>query len=292
MPQSTVGVIVSRFQIPELHTGHRYLIEYVQERHENVLVILGTHGEVPTPQNPLPYEVRKAMVLDAYPDVTVAELYDHPIGPNYWCRNLDALVASRFPDAEPTLYGSRDSFLKVYSGPLQTHEVPPIASKSGTDIRKEIGVPSTKEGREALIWQARKRFGLVYRTVDVAIIRPTDHALLLIGKDEHEGLLSFPGGFTEKGESDEEGGERERGEEVIGIRTGSLLYTSSHPINDPRYLNSTDGITTTFFRTWYESGEPKAGDDAKYVAWVPRDKLLEILVPWHLVLGEEILKHI
>ena len=36
-----VGVIVARFQVPELHVGHQYLVGYVCERHQDVCIILG-----------------------------------------------------------------------------------------------------------------------------------------------------------------------------------------------------------------------------------------------------------
>lgn len=289
----TVGVIPARFQVPDLHVGHRHLIDYVRERHKKVLIMLGSSGGLPTTQNPLPFEVRAAMVKEAYPDVDVVEVLDHPLSHIYWSKNVDDIIAKRFPEMLPTLYGSRDSFIPKYTGTFATHVVPAVSEVSGTDIRDAITAPTTREGREALIYAAQSRYPICYRTVDVAIIDPRTGKILLIGKDVHNGLLSFPGGFNEqKGESDWRAALRERREELPGIRTGKLKYIGSYPIDDPRYRRSRDGITTTFFYTLFKGGTPSAGDDAQQVFWVSPQELLERLVPWHHELAEVLLsKH-
>ncbi len=41
----TVGVIVGRFQVPNLHTSHMQLIEYVESRHMKMIVLLGIPSE-------------------------------------------------------------------------------------------------------------------------------------------------------------------------------------------------------------------------------------------------------
>lgn len=292
--ENTVGVIVARVQVSELHDGHRALIDYVRARHSHVLIVLGSTGGSPTPENPLPYEVRETMVREAYPDVYVAKLVDHPISPAFWSRDLDALIGSMFPSFGAVLYGSRKSFLEYYlgSGKYTTEYVPPVSTTSGTELRSAVAPPTTKEGREALIWETKTRHPRTYRAADIAIVRPKDRAVLLIGKKKHEGYLSFPGGHVDPGESDETAARRERTEEVPGISTGGYTYLGSFPVADPRYRGSKDGMTTALFLTWYNDGTPSAGDDADSVEWVSREQLIERLVPWHRPLGERLLGEI
>ena len=277
---SSVGVIPARFQVPELHEGHRHLIDQVQKLHEQVLIVLCSSRGFATSRNPLPYLVRKHMVLEAYPAVSVVELLDHPIASTYWSRDLDELIKATHPGSDAVLYGSRDCFIPRYTGQFSSVEVPMITSKSGTDIRADIGFPTTREGREGLIYALQSRAPAVYRTADIAII---DHnRILLIGKDVHEGLLSFPGGFNDTlGESDEAAAMRERIEEVPGITVGPFTYLESFEVEDPRYWGTPDGITTSLFKTTYKDGSPTPGDDADSVAWVHKDELLARLVPWH-----------
>ena len=41
-PAADVGVLVGRFQVHKLHQAHLDLIRYVIERHDRVLIFLGT----------------------------------------------------------------------------------------------------------------------------------------------------------------------------------------------------------------------------------------------------------
>ncbi len=242
-------------------------------------------------KNPLPYEVRKHMVLEVYPEAQVEEIIDHPLSPTYWSRDLDTLVTNLCggDTAHVVLYGGRDSFLNVYSGTLMRHVIPAsLPHISGTEIRSRVTMPTTTDGREALIWATQTRYPIPYGTADLAIVR-RNAEFLLIKKKRHEGLCSFMGGFGDVGESDEETAMRERTEEILGIVITKPTYVGSKPIEDPRYRDTPDGITTRFFRANYLNGDPVGGDDADAIEWVHRHDLIERLVPWHRPLAAMLL---
>jgi len=131
-----VGVIVGRFQVPELHAGHRYLIDTVIGLCDHVLVVLG-HTETISGRNPFSKKARYAMLKASYPEIQLAAINDE-LSDEQWSEKLDRIIAKRFPDADVTLYGSRDSFLAVYTRHFPTVHIPPIPAPSGTDIRKKL----------------------------------------------------------------------------------------------------------------------------------------------------------
>lgn len=291
----TVGVIVGRFQVPALHEGHMALLRYVIARHKTVLVVLGsprTKGFL-TARDPLSFDDRKVMMLEQFPHVIVEEIFDHPISPKMWSKDLDALIAERFAGRHAVLYGSRDSFLAKYSGTNETRELPSSSSVSGTTLRGLIGPPSNEAERRGKIHTTQTRPPVTYRSADIAVIRGNE--ILLITKDIHTDgerqFWSFPGGMVNKGETDMHAGARELSEEVPGITVSPLRYIDSHPVDDPRYRGTPDSITTALFRTNYLAGEPSAGDDADRVKWFRRDIFVDALVPWHRPLGELMLTY-
>ncbi|OGI19984.1 MAG: hypothetical protein A3J06_04650 [Candidatus Moranbacteria bacterium RIFCSPLOWO2_02_FULL_48_19] len=131
-----VGVIVGRFQVPELHAGHRYLVETAIKQCDHVLVVLG-HTETLSERNPFSKKARHAMLKASYPKIQLAAINDE-LSDEQWSEKLDQIIVKRFPDTDVTLYGSRDSFLAVYTGHFPTVHIPPLPSPSGTDIRKKF----------------------------------------------------------------------------------------------------------------------------------------------------------
>ena len=136
MKSTQYGVIVGRFQVPALHAGHTHLIEYVRGLHERVLILIGDHGENHSHKNPMPVSMRKEMILETYPEVQVETLADYPTD-DEWSRELDTLLKKHVGD-EAVLYGSRDSFIPVYTGTYTTTYVEPIESLSGSTMRSEV----------------------------------------------------------------------------------------------------------------------------------------------------------
>lgn len=134
MPEK-IGVIVGRFQVPELHPGHRYLIETVAHANDHIFVILGD-SKIVSLHDPFSVETRRTMIHTVYPNVHIAEIPDYP-SDETWSKNLDQIIRQFSPSGDVTLYGSRKSFLEQYSGTFPTIYIAPIPSPSGTDIRKE-----------------------------------------------------------------------------------------------------------------------------------------------------------
>lgn len=166
----TVGVIVARFQVPELSDAHDSLIRHVRRHCKEVCVMLGVAPRVDR-RNPLSFEMREDMVRTEYPDINhVHPLRDVPGDDKTWSYNLDMFIGLLFPLAgEITLFGGRDSFIKHYTGTNRVVTVAFGAARSGSTIRQEIG-HSAPEGtasfRKGVIYAVENYLGSEPSAVD------------------------------------------------------------------------------------------------------------------------------
>ena len=132
----SVGVVVGRFQIDNLHPGHINLLNRVTNLHgRNTIVFVGRGSDPQKYQ--LDFETVKRMILSRFPAVTVASIYDRN-NSELWSRDLDELIESFFPNKRAVLYGGRDSFLEEYKGRFEKVTISAFGSFSSTDRRSEI----------------------------------------------------------------------------------------------------------------------------------------------------------
>jgi bifunctional NMN adenylyltransferase/nudix hydrolase len=292
MDTNKVGVIVGRFQVPELHEGHRHLIETALARHAKVLVAIGVSYAYANERDPLSYEMRKMMLKKNYPALTLAPVFD--VGnDSVWSRSLDKIVDDTFPNTSAVMYGSRDSFLATYTGKHEKYEVSPNSEVSGTKLRLEVArkLRHSADFRSGMIYAQLKREPILYQAVDIAIIRPLGEVLL--GQKKRDGKkYRFVGGFVDVGDSSLEAAAlREVSEEVKGITVDDIRYLGSRPIADWRYEGTKDSVMTAFFRVTYRGGDPVAGDDLDDVRWVKLARVQDMLISEHRKLAEEFLFH-
>ncbi len=284
-----VGVVIGRFQVPDLHDGHHHLIRYAAGRHEKILILAGSRNSFPTPRNPLSFPIRRALILSHYPEAMVAEVMDHPSDAE-WSRRVDNIVAALCPGMNAVLYGSRDSFIPYYQGSNETCEIPTITCKSGSDLRRRIKeeVAHTPDFRRGIIHAQMVRAPMPYPTVDIAVMKPDTNAVLLGQKPTDGGKYRFIGGFfdPELDTSLESAARRETYEETGGIETADYRYVGSRKVDDWRYRGSRDCIVTTLFRADYIFGAPRASDDITSLEWFDLSQIPHVLVPEHKPLGE------
>jgi len=287
MTDSSLGVIVGRFQVDKLHNGHHHLITTVADANDRLLIVLGSGQGLPCSRYPLSFEARAKMIIEAYPKAIVREIYDQPN--NYiWSDNLDRLIATIADNDNGTrLYGSRDSFIPAYMGKYPTVTISSYMDYSATARRERIGnnVRRSKAWRQGVIYAMQNRLPITYNTVDIAVLR--DDQVLLGEKKIDDGLLRFIGGFVDNSDiSDECAASRELQEEAGKFEVGKLQYIASSRINDWRYKGSKDGIMTRFFVAKYIFGRPQPGDDIDVLHWVPITMLQRRLISAHSHLGE------
>ncbi len=58
----SIGAVVGRFQVHELHDAHRYIIDQVVNNHKKSIIFLGVPKVVGTKKNPLDFDTRKKMI--------------------------------------------------------------------------------------------------------------------------------------------------------------------------------------------------------------------------------------
>lgn len=269
----TTSVVVGRFQIDKLHQGHIHIINEARKRGDKIVIVIGDSPLNYTDRNPLPFLMRKGMLVEAFPDAEILRTEDNP-SDEVWSQNLDALL-EKYENI--TLYGSRDSFIPKYSGKHATINIGSVPNISSTAIRKDLGKShiGSSTFRAGIIHAIENRYGTAYPTVDIALIKyraggGDDHHIFL-GRKPGKAHFCFPGGFVDPGDSSLEiAANRELNEEVTGINTHGLpKYISSHRINDFRYRGTKDGIITSFFVSYFMSGNPQAGDDLQEVREFP-----------------------
>lgn len=264
-----VGVIVGRFQVPELHAAHVDLIESVCARHSKVIIVLGISPLHVTRQNPLDFEARKQMILERFPELTIVYNNDQPTD-EAWSVNLDAVIGALVtPMQTVCLYGSRDSFITHYSGRYPTTELLQETYISGTETRNAVAAgrtASSPDFRRGVVWAAHGGFPTCFPTIDVAVLDDSYERVLLARKPQ-EKLFRFIGGFVDPRSSSFESDVRREVEEEAHVAITDPEYIGSFLIDDWRYRGELDVIKTAFFISKLFSGHPTPDDDIEELRW-------------------------
>lgn len=266
--KADVGVIIGRFQVHELHAGHKELLNWVGREHRNVIIVLGVPAVPGLLENPLDFQCRYDMIKAEYPTYMIVPLKDTKHN-DTWSNNLDCCINNiLIPNQSVTLYGSRNSFISSYTGKFSTQELTGDNHLwSGTDIRNELGrgIIRSKEFRAGIIWASQHRYRQTLPTVDICIYN-SDKTKILLGRKPAESLFRFVGGFAEPESVCYEDDAKREVKEETGLDVHTIKYIGSMLVNDWRYKYS-DKIKTLFFTAITDSVEYKAGDDIIECKW-------------------------
>lgn len=278
-----LGVIVARFQVPDLHAGHMVLMSHAMQNNDQVAVFLGTGDARGTVESPLDFQTRRMMVNAHYPEATVLSLRDRSTDLQ-WSRDLDTAIGAlcKSEEDEVTLYCSRDGFKPHYKGRFNVEEVVAVPEYSGQSLRAQIGGRplESRDFRRGVIYASTQKYATTYPTVDIAVVK--DGAVLM-GRRPGQARYQFPGGFVGFTDTSmEETCKRELFEETeIEIAdVNDLEYVCTSHIKDSRYAGSDARIMTTLFMVDYSktAGTQNADyEEFEDLAWVtlPSPELVE-----------------
>lgn len=305
MSKISVGVIVGRFQTPELTNGHKQLIAEVLTKHQLVIVFVGNSPLLLSKRNPLPYIVREQMIRTTFPTISVHPLQDCKVkddNDRRWDNQLDNRIKELAPYANITLYGSRDSFLQTYKGIHKKEIIVEAKSPSGTEMRLACAMApiNSSDFRRGIIFSNFNHWPISYATVDVAIYN--EEGKWLVGQKYNQDQYRFVGGFSDpEDDSFEMSARRETGEETgLTIEEDDLEYVCSRRIRDWRYESEEDKIKTILYKVKAPAGvTPLGADDIRpdSLAWFTLDEMKELaatdkLVGEHKILLECLIKHL
>ena len=176
------AVIVGRFQVPQLTSGHFWLIQTAFCNFDKVVILIGDTKVFPNgfkrmdSHDPFPYELRAKMISSYIREYIPFSMLDKLLGIHrfedvgnlpLWNNKLDDFLETINPDPnsyEFVMVGSRDSFATRYSGKnkvkvLSIPENSHLGHVSGTAIReknfeqlsKTLSLKG-KEFREGVLW--------------------------------------------------------------------------------------------------------------------------------------------
>lgn len=302
MAKPSYGVIVGRFQVNDLHDGHKDLFDQVSSRHNRVIVFVGRDPSGISVEHPLDFAAREKMIKASWPDFLVEALPDCR-GDMEWSRALDKKIDAIADYAQVTLYGGRDSFVPKYKGKYKPVELALDHRKhkiSGTDIRREFAdkVLADVKFRSGMIYSAANMWPVMLPCVDIAALYWSgDELELLLGRRDDEEGWRFPGGHAEFTSScyEEDAANELFQETHVSIPAKELIYVGSRNIDDWRVRSTPDRkVRTTLFRGFATSLSASPGDDlSKEVKWFKLGNVTPgLLVEEHRVLLEMLLANL
>ena len=182
------GVVVGRFQTPELHEGHLSLLKRAANDNDHLLVFIGVSAIAGTKRNPLDYATRERMLTFSkmryqrrenspyeFVGVSIEPIKDRETN-EAWSEQLDKLIEdhTKFGDSV-TLYGGEDSFLDCYCGKFKNQvRLNTMPRHHATLIREEVissAPDSSPFFRRGAIYSIGNMRNTVSSTVDVAMIK-------------------------------------------------------------------------------------------------------------------------
>ncbi len=274
-----LGIIVGRFQIPEIHEGHRLLIEHVKNNHQQVLILLGVSEAKGTKHDPLDFITREKMLKALYPSLSFLALPDMP-NDDDWSMNLDSIIKMVCPIGKVTIYGGRDSFTKSYSGRYATKEIDLNQTDSGTNLRELTSdkIEISADFRKGIIYSVYNQYPKVFPTVDIAVVV---NYQVLMGKKKGSKLWRFPGGFVDPTDQTLELAATRELKEETGLDATYIDYLLSARIDDWRYPHSDAKILTSFFLCPKYTGTLKASDDLNSAEFISLNTDIDAIEPVH-----------
>lgn len=266
-----VGVIIGRFQVNKLHSGHRDLINYASENHRKVIILLGISRVHNTRKNPLDFASRKAMIQKEYPNVMILPIRDQRYN-EQWSKDVDSIISVPYGEKSTVIYGSRDSFIPYYSGKYDVIELEESETYNGTNIREEVAKETlnSDDFRSGIIYSVYNNRETGFLAVDV--ITHDGDGNILLGRKPGEKYLRMIGGFfdVKKDKSIEDAVLRELNEETGGnlVVGRKPKYITSQVVNDWRYRGTEHGIVSALYLVARQHGYAKASDDIDFVSWI------------------------
>lgn len=267
----SIGVLVGRFQVHELHEAHHYLINQVVQNHKKVIIFLGITRTPSTKKNPLDFETRKRMIQKHYPDVTILSLPDFG-DDRRWSQEMDKRIREVYPIGNVLMYGGRDSFIPYYrkgKGQFDCKELDQYTFVSGTEVRKMISeqVQNSAEFRAGVIYQSYNQYPKVHPCIDVAIFNE-DESKVLLAKKPFEDGWRFIGGFAHPSDNSYESTTiRKVNEEAGPIEIGDIKYVTSLKVDDWRYRSEEDKILTILYKCKFIYGRIEPSQEISELRW-------------------------
>lgn len=268
-----VGVVVGRFQVPDLHAGHFQILNEANKHHK-LFIMIGIHRSLAIPTNPLDYPTRELMLKQHFPNAAVEGILDEPTD-EVWSANLDATIRKYYPVDQVTLYAGRDGFINHYKGKFKVVEVEQVSNDSGTDLRNTVGrtVKNSVDFRSGVIYSTYNQYPRVYPTVDILV---TKQEFVLLAQKPNDERWRLPGGFIDtRDKSGEDAAKRELQEETGLIVESPLSYLGSFQVPDWRSTEFSK-IVTFLYHAKDPIGNPKASDDLSLVQWHRLDSLKNV----------------
>lgn len=291
-----IGVIVGRFQVPNLEGAHYKLIEEVVNRHKKCIILIGISPTLGTKRHPLDYHSRALMIQHYFPNVVTVPILDVREDKS-WSEHVDHIIRSVYPIGNVCIYGGRDSFINSYLpyGQFDTCELPTYNYSSATKTREAVGkeVINSVDFRKGIIFSTQNQYPGTFFTVDIAIVQRRVQEMnkvetkILLGRKRFETEWRFIGGFVDNNETLEDAASREVQEEA-NITVDNINYVCSKVVKDWRYHNSGCSVLTTFFCAEYTHGGIKAGDDLEEVKWVDIKDVKNQLITFHKALLDDL----
>lgn len=289
---STLGVMIGRYQIDDLHDGHIACIDEVSRRHRRVLILIGERDTPATDVLPLPAFIRQQMLMEKFPGVTVIPIMDHD-SDEVWSQNVDKIVKLIAGPSGAILYSGRKGFIPHYSGRYPTVELEMnIDHISATERRAQIAqnpYANSSEFRAGMIYQMQHLIPRTYEAVDIAMLRmdaENNPEVLLVRKPLTK-KWRFPGGHVEGTELTIDAARREMREETGLVFESTPKLVGEYLVNDWRVRDTDKAFYRTFlYAGWYAWGNALAQDDVEEARWfsvrgLTFSKTCHLVVPEH-----------
>ena len=267
----SIGVLVGRFQVHELHDAHHYLIKQVVDNQKKVILFLGVTKTSSTKKNPLDFETRKRMIQKHYPEITILALPDFG-DDKRWSQEMDKRIREVYPIGEVLMYGGRDSFIPYYKkggGQFDCKELEQHTFVSGTEVRKMVSekVQDSPDFRAGVIYQSYNQYPKVHPCVDIVPFNEDGTKILLARKPFEDGWR-FIGGFSHpKDSSYEITAKRKFIDEAGSAEIGDIKYVTSMRVDDWRYRSEEDKITTILFKCKFMFGSIEPSQEISELKW-------------------------